>query len=186
MEILDLVDYVNTKLKYGFSTAKIEKEMQLGKDTLRKKLNRAGYKYNKALNVYEKVDTITSNNSLGYSNITQTNTVSYKNKSDVYNTKEEIKKNGDTEIMDIKFTNKKNKIDKKENLSNEEIKFIKMLYSQYQKNIDINNIEIDEIIVRSIRVSKNAMDLFSNHCKKNNLNQTKALTKALLNFIENN
>lgn len=172
MDILNLVDYVNKKLHEGLSTAKIEKEMQLGKDTLRKKLNRAGYKYNKNSKQY-----------IQENFVTQDNLVSYNKEKDVYNTKEDIKKNGDTEIMDIKFNKKKSS---EEKLNVEEIKFIKMLYSQYQKNIDINNIEIDEIIVRSIRVSKNAMDLFSNHCKKNNLNQTKALTKALLNFIENN
>lgn len=66
MEILDLVDYVNKKLTEGFSTAKIEKEMQLGKDTLRKKLNRAGYKFNKDLKQYIKVDFITQDNIVSY------------------------------------------------------------------------------------------------------------------------
>ena len=53
-------------------------------------------------------------------------------------------------------------------------------------NMIINNTEIDEVIVRSIRLSKKSMDLFADFCKKNNLNQTKALSKALLNFIKNN
>lgn len=172
MEILDLVDYVNKKLTEGFSTAKIEKEMQLGKDTLRKKLNRAGYKFNKDLKQYIKVDFIT-----------QDNIVSYNKKKDVYNTKEDIKKNGDTEIMDIKF-NKKKSVEEK--LNAEEISFIKMLYKQHQQQKNLNNTEIDEVIVRSIRVDKKSMDLFSDFCKKNNLNQTKAISKALLDFIENN
>lgn len=41
--------YVNDKLKYGSSITKVEKELNYGKDTLRKKLNRAGYIYDKAL-----------------------------------------------------------------------------------------------------------------------------------------
>lgn len=41
--------YVNEKLKCGSSITKVEKELNYGKDTLRKKLNRAGYLYDKAL-----------------------------------------------------------------------------------------------------------------------------------------
>jgi hypothetical protein len=36
--------YVNQKLKEGYSIAKVERELNYGKDTLRKKLNRDGYK----------------------------------------------------------------------------------------------------------------------------------------------
>ena len=81
MEILDLVAYVNTKLKEGFSTAKVEKDLNLGKDTLRKKLNRAGYKYNKNSKQY-----------IQENFVTQDNLVSYNKEKDVYNTKEDIKK----------------------------------------------------------------------------------------------
>lgn len=172
MEILDLVAYVNKKLSDGFSTSKLEKEMQLGKDTLRKKLNRAGYKFSKDLKQYIKEDLVTLDN-----------TVSYRSESDVYNSKEETKKNGDTEIMDIKFNKKKSN---EEKLNAEEINFIKMLYKQHQQQKNLNNTEIDEVIVRSIRVSKKSMDLFSTYCKNNKLNQTKALSKALLDFIKNN
>lgn len=41
--------YVNEKLKEGYSIARAERELNYGKDTLRKKLNRAGYQYDKAL-----------------------------------------------------------------------------------------------------------------------------------------
>ena len=41
--------YVNEKLKCGSSITKVEKELNYGKDTLRKKLNRAGYIYDKSL-----------------------------------------------------------------------------------------------------------------------------------------
>ena len=172
MEILDLVAYVNKKLHDGLSTAKIEKEMQLGKDTLRKKLNRAGYHYNKNLKQYIKENFVTQNN-----------IVSYTKEKDVYNTKEDINKNGDTEIMDIKFNKKKSS---EEKLNAEEINFIKMLYKQHKENEIINNTEINKVIVRSIRVDQNAMDLFAKYCKENNLNQAKAISKALLDFIKNN
>lgn len=43
--ISNLVKTVNSKLTEGYSIAAIEREFKLGKDTLRKQLNRAGYKY---------------------------------------------------------------------------------------------------------------------------------------------
>ena len=44
--------YVNDKLKEGYSIAKVERELNFGKDTLRKKINRVNYKYNKTLNQF--------------------------------------------------------------------------------------------------------------------------------------
>lgn len=165
MEILNLVDYVNKKLHEGLSTAKIEKEMQLGKDTLRKKLNRAGYKFSKDLKQYIKEDFVT-----------QDNTVSY-------NKEKENAKNGDTEIMDIKFNKKKSSLEK---LTDDEINFIKMLYKQHQQQKNINDMKLEKIITRSIRVDQNAIESFADYCKKNNLNQSKVLSKILLDFIKNN
>ena len=48
----ETIIYVNDKLKEGCSIAKVERELKFGKDTLRKKLNRADYKYNKTLNQF--------------------------------------------------------------------------------------------------------------------------------------
>jgi hypothetical protein len=73
MEILELLDYVNEKLKSGLSTAKVEKELGFGKDTLRKKLNREGYSYNKSLKQY--VTQVTKSN----------NIKCYRNNEDTYN-----------------------------------------------------------------------------------------------------
>lgn len=236
MELLDLVAYVNKNLSSGLSTSAIEKNMKVGKDTIRKKLNRAGYKYNKSLNIYEKVDTITSNNSLGYSNITQNNTISYKIKKDEYNPVTN-KKTGEIKKMDLKtfknlptteqvelinkyangaltlreieqqyftFTNISKYVDREEAywdgeqkkyiiikpknniFTDEEIAFLKMLYSQHQKKEVINEIENYEFITRSIRVDKNTMNTFATYCRENNLNQARALSKALLDFIKNN
>lgn len=55
IEIEDIAKLVNERLKEGLSTGQIEKEMKVGKDTLRKKLNRANYKFNKDLNQYESI-----------------------------------------------------------------------------------------------------------------------------------
>lgn len=53
MDIKDQVEFVNEKLKNGSSITKIEKELNLGKDTLRKRLNKQGYRYNKDLKKFE-------------------------------------------------------------------------------------------------------------------------------------
>lgn len=170
MEILELLAYVNNHLKEGFSTSAIEKHMQVGKDTVRKKLNRAGYIYNKNLNCYEKRNNITDINNNSY--ITQNNI------------KENKLKKDNNKIIKNNYNIKK--VDNEENLTREEISFIKMLYIQYLEKQALNNIEIEEIITRSIRVDKKIMNKFAIYCKKNNLNQARAISKALLDFIKNN
>lgn len=47
MDIKEQVRYVNNELGKGFSITKIEKALKLGKDTLRKRLNKQGYVYDK-------------------------------------------------------------------------------------------------------------------------------------------
>lgn len=49
MNMNETAVYVNDKLKEGSSITKVERELNYGKDTLRKKLNRAGYQYDKTL-----------------------------------------------------------------------------------------------------------------------------------------
>jgi len=54
LDIDKLVHFINAKLQDGYSTAEIERKiLKVGKDTARKKLNRANYVYNKELNQYE-------------------------------------------------------------------------------------------------------------------------------------
>ncbi|MBM6859400.1 hypothetical protein H9X78_02655 [Clostridium saudiense] len=163
MEILELLEYVNKNLSSGLSTSAVEKKMKVGKDTIRKKLNRAGYIYNKNLNCYEKRNNITEINNNSY--ITESNIKENKSKKDNHKI---IKNNYE------------------ENLTREEISFVKMLYKQHLEKQSLNDIEISEIITRSIRIDKKIMNLFANYCKNNNLNQARAISKALLDFIKNN
>lgn len=78
------IEDINKKLKNGLSIAKLERELGYGKDTLRKKLNRAGYSYNKTLKQYvtqENTESVT----LEAKDITHGNTKCYKNNKTVYN-----------------------------------------------------------------------------------------------------
>lgn len=52
LTIEETIIYVNDKLKEGCSIAKVERELNFGKDTLRKKINRVNYKYDKTLNQF--------------------------------------------------------------------------------------------------------------------------------------
>ncbi|MBH8032985.1 DUF4250 family protein, partial [Clostridioides difficile] len=81
MEIIDLVEQVNIKFKEGYtSVAKIEKELGYGKDSMRQRLKRNGYTYNKELNQFVLQDNI--NNTKG---ITYNNTICYKVEGNEYN-----------------------------------------------------------------------------------------------------
>ena len=75
---------------------------------------------------------------------------------------------------------------KKEELSPDEINFIKMLYKQHKIKLKIEadvNLNQSDIITRSIRVEKTTINKFALFCKENNLNQATALTKALEDFM---
>lgn len=84
-DITQLVTQVNTKYQDGFtSLAKIEKELGYGKDSIRQRLSRNGYVFNKGLKQYVLQDntTITQTTKL---NNTIDNTLCYKNEEDTYN-----------------------------------------------------------------------------------------------------
>ena len=68
--IEQLVKYVNINLKKGESITKLERALGLGKDTLRKKLNRANYKFNKELKAF----VLDNNTEVTQDNITHHNT----------------------------------------------------------------------------------------------------------------
>ena len=115
--------YVNDKLEKGYSIAKAERELNYGKDTLRKKLNRAGYNFDKSLKKF-----ILSDNT----NITHsaTHNITYAEKNGLG------KKNLDTHKInsDIRYTEKSvitNSITHKTTQS----KFGKSAPSQNESNI---------------------------------------------------
>lgn len=84
-DITQLITQVNTKYAEGFtSLAKIEKELGYGKDSIRQRLNRNGYIFNKQLKQYVLEDntTITQTTEL---NNTIDNTLCYKKNEDTYN-----------------------------------------------------------------------------------------------------
>lgn len=80
--IEELVKYVNIQLVKGKSIATIERENGLGKDTLRKRLNRNFYYYNKT----EKQFIYNEEKAKNKNNITHYNSMCYKKDKTAYNT----------------------------------------------------------------------------------------------------
>lgn len=163
MEFLEIVEYVNKNLKEGLSTAKIEQGLKVGKDTLRKKLNRNNYFYNKELNQYILAD--------GKKQIVKSEKVIIQPKT----------------IAPVK---KEFKVETKNNtLSIDEIKVLRNIIKEYKaksEEVSLTTLDFDgEVVVRSIRTYKKVLDKFSTFCKKKDINQKDALATALANFIKN-
>lgn len=166
IDIEDIAKVVNKKLKEGLSTAQIEKEMKVGKDTLRKKLNRANYRYNKDLKQYELI----SNTDITLSVTTQKNTdVLDKNNT---NTTQSVITQRNTPVT-------QNKIE----LTEDEINILKIIARNYK--ISTRSYELEgEIVTRSVRTYKNVLEQFASYCKENNLSQKDSIALALIDFMK--
>lgn len=164
--IEDIAKVVNEKLKEGLSTAQIEKEMKVGKDTLRKKLNRANYIYNKDLKQYELI----SNTEITLSVITQQNT-------DV------LHKNNTSATQSVITQKVKRVTQEKIELTEDEINILKIITRNYK--ISNRSYELEgEIVTRSVRTYKNVLEQFASYCKENNLSQKDSIALALIDFMK--
>lgn len=144
--IEEIVVCVNERLNAGGTIVGIEKELGYGKDALRKKLNRHGYKYNKQKRKFEFINN---------TNVTLNN-----------------KKN-----------NSRNERKEFNVFTQEEILILKKIIKSYSRiNIDESYIN-SEVVTRSFRTYKKAIDEFANFCKNNNLSQKDAVAQALMDFI---
>ena len=155
IKINELLDYVNEKLKIGLNVGQIEKEMKVGKDSIRKKLNKNGYKFD--------------NNKRQYIKIKENNNNEIPS---VKKTKQEI----------IKSNDKTKGVPEEHFLTQEEIKILKIIAKNYNKmNIDYN-LE-GEIKARSFKTYKSVVDKFVVYCKENKLCQKDCIAIALLDFM---
>lgn len=166
VKIEDIAKLVNERLKEGLSTWQIEKEMKVGKDTLRNKLNRANYKYNNDLNKYELI----GNTDIVKSVTTQNNSgVLHKN---------------NTDTTQNVITPKNIKVpQEKIELTEEEINILKIIARNYKivnRSYDLEG----EIITRSVRTYKNVLEEFSSYCKENNISQKESIALALIDFMK--
>ncbi len=153
----EIIKYVNKKLKIGLNVGQIEKEMKVGKDSIRKKLNKNGYKFD--------------NNKRQYIKIKENND-NTKEIPDVKKTKEDI----------IKSDNKTKSVPEEHFLTQEEIKILKVIAKNYNKTNTEYKLE-GEIKARSFKTYKNVVDKFVAYCKENKLCQKDCIAIALLAFM---
>lgn len=153
----EIIKYVNKKLKIGLNVGQIEKEMKVGKDSIRKKLNKNGYKFD--------------NNKRQYIKIKENND-NTKEIPDVKKTKEDI----------IKSDNKTKSVPEEHFLTQEEIKILKVIAKNYNKTNTEYKLE-GEIKARSFKTYKNVVDKFVAYCKENKLYQKDCIAIALLAFM---
>lgn len=173
MTMEETIAYVNDKLKKGYSIAKVERELKFGKDTLRKKLNRTGYMYNKNLNQFILDDNTNTTQHITYAeknNITKPITQHI-----THTEKQSITQSNNTHVTQPSpraFTD-------------EDFNILFELIDNYKakkKTIVIPKND-SEITTRSFRSYKNVFDSFSEYCKNNNLNQKDAIAEALISYI---
>lgn len=173
IQIEEIVKYVNEKMKKGLSMVQIEKEMKVGKDTLRKKLNRSNFKYDKNLKQYIYVTNETQSNT---NNINRSNSIESFKKRDI--TQSVISQ----KTIEKRNNNIKN-IPEGHIFTEEEIIILKSVIKTYKLN-DTNIVLDGEIVTRSVRTYKNVLNRFSEYCKKNRLSQKDSIAIALIEFME--
>lgn len=70
-------------------------------------------------------------------------------------------------------------------ITQEDVEILKEMIFDYKRRKEVSNIDTsdDEVITRSIRVSKNIMKSFVEYCDYLGLKQTQAINRALKDFI---
>lgn len=164
---INLVDEVNNALALGKSIADIEKSMKFGKDTLRKRMRKLNYKYDRKQKLYIKDIEDKSNNSDKIKNNVINNTNNTKNTGD--------NKNESKRAITVFDEN--------------EIKTLKEMIKIYEhKKSELENLDYEnsKIVTRSFRSYEKILDTFASFCKQNELNQKDAIATALKDFMKKN
>lgn len=160
MDIKDQVEFVNEKLKNGLSITKIEKGLKLGKDTLRKRLNKQGYRYNKELKKFE---------------------FNSDSKPIKQQANRQIKQQSNKATV-----NKKNQQKKSEQLTLDEIKFLKSWIKNKKilKQEADKKILSDEFKATTLEIEVNSYKKLEEYCYENKETKKSVINKALLNYLD--
>lgn len=172
--IEELLSIVNSQLKEGSSIATIERELNFGKDTLRKRLNRGGYKYNKDRKRFIFDEDLSNKfNSYTKANKPTANTIAAPEKV----VPKEVEHTENTEITQ----------QNKRALTDEDFEILLRMIDDYKLKEKRETLKYEKndstVITRSFRSYKQVLDNFANFCKKNNLAQKDALADAIMLFM---
>lgn len=176
LDINKLLEYVNSQMAGGQSVAQIERAMKVGKDTIRKKLNRAGYHFQDG-------QFIKDGQSPKNDNI----------KPKELNTPKvepNIKKIEQTEEKKAQNTQKDDLEEFQELLRYKDV--LLEIAKSYKKSnkikLDLNTIPemSEEVLTRQMRVHKNALEEFDEFCKSYpNISKQTLLSWAIIEFLNN-
>lgn len=176
--IEELLSIVNSQLKEGSSIATIERELNFGKDTLRRKLNRAGYKYNK-----DRKRFIFDEDLLNKFDSHNKSTKSTKNPTE--NTITTTKNIAPKEVEHINNTPITQET--KRALTDEDFEILLRMIDDYKLKEKRETLKYEKndstVITRSFRSYKQVLDNFANFCKKNNLAQKDAVADAFILYM---
>lgn len=177
-DIEKLLSIVNQQLKEGSSISTIERELDFGKDTLRRKLNRAGYKYSKERRRFL-FDEELSNK---FNSYTKTNKDTG---NPIVNTKVSTESVAPKEAEHINNTQITQ--EHKRALTDEDFEILLRMIDDYKLKEKSETLRYEKddskVITRSFRSYKGVLDNFANFCKKNNLAQKDALADAIMLFM---
>lgn len=202
IDIQDIVKLVNDKLSKGSSIASIEKEMKLGKDVLRKRLNRAGYKFSKEKKCFELKDNTENNTD-------SSNIKTYSKSSDIkaslieHNSNKNVIKTVDEHNCNTTVTKSKTEsisakeIDHKEDipstklaLTENQFKTLLKMIDEYETREQVKEVKYnkskDNLVSRTFRCYKDVLEDFSEYCKSKDLVQRDAIADALIFFMKIN
>lgn len=153
---------INELLATGLSMSKVEQQLGVGKDTLRKKLNRLGYHFDKEVRQYVKDNEIDK----------QINNAPIATSPKEMSTDKPI-----TDIVMHSYPNGTNSP-----FAIDEIEILRKMIKEYQARDTIQASENEDrgtLANRNIRVYKEQYDTFATFCKANNITQADALYKAI-------
>lgn len=157
LDINKLLEYVNSQMSNGLSVAQIERQMKVGKDTIRKKLNRAGFHFQD--NQFVKDGQAPK----------------------IIEHKEEIKP------KEVKEINQNDDILDLYKYKDILIEIAKNYKKSNKIKLDLNTIPSmsEEVLTRQMRIHKNALEGFDEFCKQYpNLSKQTLLSWAVIEFLE--
>lgn len=207
LNIPDIIVHVNDKLKNGYSIIKIERELNFGKDTLRKKLNRADYFYdknsgqfifkgntdttqeithtekNEVKNIKRHTEDVVITHDTTY-NTTHNNTAKNNNSENNNHITHDLtlsEKPPITQSNNTKSTHQKIQ----RVITDEDFEILFEIIDNYKLKKNNTNIprENADVTTRSFRSYKTVFDSFSAYCKDNDINQKDAIADALISYM---
>jgi len=187
MNIDETATYVNKRLREGYSTAKTERELNYGKDTLRKKLNRANYFFHKDKNefILDNTNTTHTEEIIKDKPITQTHNTNITHDNPSNNNKDTITQPEDEVITQ----NDNTKITQPRAFTDEDFNILFQIIDEFKYKTQIVDKPMEiptdnsDLTTRSFRSYKSVFESFSSFCKENKLQQKDAVAEALLTFI---